>query len=133
MRHGYVATFSISRCTYSIPSAAARQPSGMLNDVCPKPDVETGCAASHSVNAIFHQLTRPACACCSFNDIIHGMFADGSMPPGDVVDAGAHKGQWACMYACLQPARTVRAIDPSPAKVANLACRPLVRTAEEPR
>ena len=44
------------------------------------------------------------------------------VPAGDVFDAGAHRGKWACMYACIAPARMVHAVDPSPAKIASMRC-----------
>lgn len=47
-----------------------------------------------------------------FNSIVRGLFAEGSMPPGDVVDAGAHDGQWSCMYSMAAPTRLVHAIEP---------------------
>ena len=34
------------------------------------------------------------------------------MPPGDVVDAGAHRGHESCYYADLMPSRTVHALEP---------------------
>ena len=56
----------------------------------------------------------------SFNAIVHGLFNEpGAIRSGDVLDVGARDGSWSCMYACQQPERTVRAVDPS---------RKLVRT-----
>ena len=47
-----------------------------------------------------------------FNSIVGGMFAEGIMPPGDILDAGANRGDSALFYATVAPSRTVRAIDP---------------------
>ena len=58
----------------------------------------------------------------SFNTIIQGLFNEGLVPAGDVLDAGAHRGHWACLYACYQPFRYVRALDPTPSKIANMEC-----------
>ena len=49
----------------------------------------------------------------TFNSIVEGLFAENLVPSGDVLDVGAHDGAWACMYACFQPQRTIRAVDPS--------------------
>ena len=50
----------------------------------------------------------------TFNSIVHGLLNEpGAIPKGDMLDTGAHNFEWACMYACLAPNRTVRAVDPS--------------------
>ena len=46
--------------------------------------------------------------------------AEGRLPPGSVVNAGAHHGLWAAFYACTDTQRTVYAIDPDPANVARM-------------
>ena len=47
--------------------------------------------------------------------LIHGLFAEGNVPPGSIADAGANDGFEACGYAKLAPGRLVHAIDPLPA------------------
>jgi len=66
-----------------------------------------------------------------FNFVVHGLFLEQRMPDGDVLDVGASDGTWACMYACMQPKRTVRAMDPSTEMLRRLnqSCRqPNVRS-----
>lgn len=58
----------------------------------------------------------------SFNSLVEGLFREGSMPPGDVLDVGAHKGEWSCLYACADPSRVVHAVDPSPELIRRLEC-----------
>lgn len=58
----------------------------------------------------------------SFNLITASLFQEGQIPPGDVLDVGAHSGGWSCMYACLDPARTVHAVDPSPKLIKRMRC-----------
>lgn len=41
-----------------------------------------------------------------------GLFNEGRVPPGSIVDAGAFEGEWACFYAQQDTSRTVHAIDP---------------------
>jgi len=43
---------------------------------------------------------------------INGLFAEGHMPPGSIIDAGANEGEEACMYAERQPHRQVHAVEP---------------------
>ena len=58
----------------------------------------------------------------TFNSIVHGLFNEpGAIPAGDIFDAGAQDGTWACMYACQQPNRTIRAVDPLARLVARIA------------
>ena len=52
--------------------------------------------------------------------IIGGLFAERRMPPGSVIDAGAHRGNWACYYAQMDITRTVWAMDPDPGNVAYI-------------
>lgn len=47
-----------------------------------------------------------------FNALIAGLFGEGRMPPGSVLDAGALGGEWSCMYAGLDRSRTVHGLDP---------------------
>jgi len=44
--------------------------------------------------------------------IVTGLFREGLIPPGSVVDAGTNTGVEACLYASLDPERTVHAVDP---------------------
>ena len=44
--------------------------------------------------------------------LLDGLFAEGSMPAGSVLDVGANLGDTACAYAAKLPHRTVHAIDP---------------------
>lgn len=46
------------------------------------------------------------------NSIVAGLFHEARVPNGAIVDAGANDGAWACMYASLDAARTVHAIEP---------------------
>ena len=52
----------------------------------------------------------PACE-LTFNSIVEGLFREGIVPPGGVLDVGAHDGQWSCMYACFDPSRIVYAVE----------------------
>ena len=71
------------------------------------------------------QCAKPASE-LTFNSIVHGLFNEpGAIPAGDIFDAGAQDGTWACMYACQQPKRTIRAVDPSARLVAHIACKSL--------
>ncbi len=58
----------------------------------------------------------------TFNSIVHGIFNEGLLGAGDVLDVGANNGEWACMYACFDSARIVHAVDPSPQYVARMRC-----------
>ena len=60
-----------------------------LTSSCPRPEYET-----------------------MFTAIVGGLFVEDRMPPGDVVDAGAYKGTWACFYARQDRQRRVLAIEP---------------------
>jgi FkbM family methyltransferase len=44
--------------------------------------------------------------------VIAGLFAEGFMPLGSVIDAGANSGEEACEYAAWNPTRMVHAIEP---------------------
>ena len=44
--------------------------------------------------------------------IIGGLFAEGLVPPGSAIDAGANSGEEACYYAERQPQRIVHAVEP---------------------
>ena len=58
----------------------------------------------------------------SFNAIVQGLFREELVPPGDVLDAGALFGKWSCYYACLNPWRRVRAVDPLPSNAHSIQC-----------
>ena len=58
----------------------------------------------------------------TFNIIVSSLFRDNQIPPGDVLDVGAHNGTWGCMYACFDQSRTVHAIDPNPKLVDAMEC-----------
>ena len=44
--------------------------------------------------------------------LIGSLFAEGLVPPGSVIDAGANSGEETCFYAERQPQRTIHAIEP---------------------
>ena len=52
--------------------------------------------------------------------IVRGLFAEGAMPPGSVVDAGANDGTEACVYAESSPDRVVHAIEPLKSNIAAI-------------
>mgnify|MGYP003385327692 CR=1 FL=1 len=84
-------------------------------------------AAVLSVNFVdaSHHLRRclyPSKCEKSFNLIVAGLFQDKLIPPGDVLDVGAHDGGWSCMYACLDPERQIHAMDPSPKLIRKMRC-----------
>ena len=54
-----------------------------------------------------------------FRSIIGGLFAEGLVPPGSVVDAGANSGEEACYYA-ERSGRTVHAVEPIASNVAHI-------------
>ncbi|KAL1528925.1 hypothetical protein AB1Y20_010247 [Prymnesium parvum] len=56
-----------------------------------------------------------------FNSIVLGLFVEGKVPAGSVVDAGANSGEWACMYAEAQPSRPVHAIDPLEVNIKSIS------------
>ena len=56
-----------------------------------------------------------------FNSIILGLFAEGLIPTGSVVDAGANDGSWSCLYAEADHSRSVHAIDPMKVNVERIA------------
>jgi FkbM family methyltransferase len=58
----------------------------------------------------------------TFNLIMASLFQEKQIPPGDVLDVGAHNGGWSCMYACLDPDRTVHPVDPSPKLIHKMRC-----------
>ena len=41
-----------------------------------------------------------------------GLFAEGLISNGSIVDSGANLGEWSCLYAAAAPSRTVHAIEP---------------------
>ena len=45
--------------------------------------------------------------------LLGGLFAEGLVPPGVIIDAGANDGSDACYYAERQPQRTVHAVEPT--------------------
>lgn len=54
------------------------------------------------------------CTCAEplLGEIIAGLFKEGLIPHGSIVDAGANTGSESCLYASLDPERTVHAVDP---------------------
>lgn len=60
-----------------------------------------------------------------FNRIVSDMFLENLVPGGYVLDAGAHTGENACLYASLAPDRRVLAIEPIEANVAAIQNRGL--------
>ena len=52
--------------------------------------------------------------------IVRGLFAEGAMPPGSVVDAGANDGSEACVYAESSPDRVVHAVEPLKSNIAAI-------------
>lgn len=57
-----------------------------------------------------------------FNIIIRGLFEEGMVPPGDVLDIGANNGDWACFYGCLDLDREVHAMEPNPLLADSISC-----------
>ena len=49
--------------------------------------------------------------------IISGLLLESRVPPGVIIDSGAHRGLWACHYAEQAPYRLVFAIDPDEANI----------------
>ena len=78
--------------------AAHAQLSGKL--LCPKPLAET-----------------------LLTSIIGGLFLEGRIPPGNVINAGANEGAYACWYAQVAPERLVHAIDPDLGHIENMRDR----------
>ena len=52
--------------------------------------------------------------------IVAGLLAEGRVPNGSIVDAGAQYGRWSCYYAATAPDRTVRAVEPNPEYVDHM-------------
>lgn len=79
-----------------------------------------------TTNAGVHSNHRVACPMPitekSFNSIIHAMFLENLIPEGDILDCGANDGEWSCMYACFDPKRTVRALDPFKENYDKISC-----------
>lgn len=71
----------------------------MEGRLCPKPTTET-----------------------IFNSVVSGLFAEGRIPDGSIVDAGGFTGDFACWYARLTP-RPVHAIEPNMQNVQYMARR----------
>lgn len=57
-----------------------------------------------------------------FHIIVAGLLHDECVPPGDILDIGANKGDLSCFYGCLQPNRTVHSVDPNPVLVSQINC-----------
>ena len=57
-------------------------------------------------------LCTTTCAEPLLSELVRGLFEDGIGPPGSIVDAGANTGEETCLYASLNPERTVHAVDP---------------------
>lgn len=57
-----------------------------------------------------------------FHTIVQGLFEEGLIPKGDVLDIGANTGEWSCAFACLYEDRIVHAADPSPLLKTTLPC-----------
>ena len=47
-----------------------------------------------------------------FNAIIGGLFVEGLVGPGSMLDAGAHTGAACCYYASIAPTRPMHAVEP---------------------
>lgn len=58
----------------------------------------------------------------TFNSLIQGMLLENNIPVGDILDVGADKGEWSCLYACSDSSRTVHAVDPSKKNLDDLSC-----------
>ncbi len=58
----------------------------------------------------------------TFNTIIYGLFTENHIPDGDILDCGAHIGDFTCMYACFDPKRTVRALEPFKSSFDSISC-----------
>ena len=57
-------------------------------------------------------LYATTCAEPLLRELVRGLFQDGMIPPGSIVDAGANTGVETCLFASLDPERTVHAVDP---------------------
>ena len=57
-----------------------------------------------------------------FNSIVVGLFAEGLISNGSIVDSGANLGEWSCLYAAAAPSRTVHAIEPVALNVKHIQC-----------
>lgn len=57
-----------------------------------------------------------------FNTIVRGLFEEGIVPPGDILDIGSNDGHWACFYGCLDQGRKVHAVEPNPLLAESISC-----------
>lgn len=57
------------------------------------------------------------------HSLLGGLFSEGLLPEGSVVDAGANSGEDACYYAERLPSRIVHAIEPVAANVAHIRAK----------
>ena len=53
---------------------------------------------------LLRRLPKPFRIELTMNSIVAGLFHEQRIPPGAVVDAGAHDGSWSCLYAVLSKA-----------------------------
>lgn len=58
-----------------------------------------------------------------FNALVGGLFREGAVPKGSIIDVGALEGTFACFYAELAPDRLVHALDPLKSNVDLFAAR----------
>ena len=58
-----------------------------------------------------------------FNEVIIGLLAEGAIPNGSIVDAGANTGVETCAFAEASPDRTVHALDPLQRNIAAVVKR----------
>ena len=62
--------------------------------------------------------TQRLAQCCGvrkeplFDSVVTSLFAEGLIPPGSIVDAGANLGTESCFFSVTGPNRTIHAIDP---------------------
>ena len=54
------------------------------------------------------------------NTIVSGLLSEGRMPAGNLLDAGAHMGRWACYYATAARSRKVWALEPVATNVEHM-------------
>lgn len=72
--------------------------------------------AADAAAAAEHDCPKPRTE-IKLNSIIAGLFAEGNVPEGSIIDVGALDGAFACFYASLAPQRTVHALDPTESNV----------------
>ena len=56
-----------------------------------------------------------------FNSIVLSLLQSNHVPPGSIVDAGAHKGTESCLYAMSSPSRVVHAVEPMRRNLVHIA------------